>query len=351
MGRSRSGYSSYRGRRTLHDILKGVAILLLILVILFLGILFFAPEPLSLPQVSLPFSREETPDPGDISLVIQPAGAQEETPEETPPEETPPAMFALELPLEAVLDGSAPSQLEAAGANALILDMKNEEGQLGWISQQALAVRSGACAQADGINEALRQWNQGEIYTVARVCCFRDNTIPYYYNNMALRISGGNWRDELGLRWLNPGSADVHAYLASLCAELADLGFDEILLDSCGFPTQGRLDSITTQITAPSQAIEDFLSQVRTALEPYGTVLSVRTDEAALTGEDTLSGLTAACLEASADRLWLEENDGTAELLETAGITGGSQRLTRIVSALNPEENVPQAVFPEAREP
>lgn len=348
MGRGRGGYSSYRGRRTLHDILKGIAVLLLILVVLLLGVLIFAPEYLRIPQVSLPRFPAEAPDPGDISLVIQPAGSQEE--DAPPPEEAQPATVALELPLEAVLDASAPAQLKAAGANALILDMKNEEGQLGWVSRQTQAVQAGVCAQIDGVNEALRQWNQGETYTVARVCCFRDNTVPYHYNSMALRAGYGNWRDELGLRWLNPASADVQAYLAGLCAELAELGFDEILLDCCGFPTRGNLDAISAESVPAAETMEAFLSQVQAALAPYGTALSVWTEEAVFTGEDTRSGLTAACLETYAGRLWLACGDGAAETLSAAGITGAGERLVRIVSALDPEASGHQAVLSQARE-
>lgn len=338
MSRGRGGYSSYRGRKTIHDILKGVAILLLLLVVLLLGIVFFGPEHIGLPGgIPHPFLSQEPQDPGDISLVILPADSRQE---EAPPEETQAVLAAVELPLESVLDGTAPAQLEAARANALILNMKNEEGQLGWVSRQELAVLAGVSAQTGGINESLQQWNQGDTYTVARLCCFRDNSVPYYRNSTALRTVSGNWRDELSLRWLNPASADAQTYLAGLCAELAELGFDEILLECCSFPTQGRLDAISTKIDSETQAMEDFLSQVQAALEPYDTVLSIRTEAAALTGAEPLGGLTAACLETYAGRLWLAGDDAAA-----AGINGDGQPLVRIVPALEPESPDPQAVF------
>ncbi len=43
-----------------------------------------------------------------------------------------------------------------------------------------------------------------------------------------------------GQTWLDPTQETVQAYLIGLCRELADLGFDEILLTHCAYPTQGR---------------------------------------------------------------------------------------------------------------
>lgn len=360
MRRYRSGYGGYRGRRTLNDILKLIAVVLGTLVVLVLSGLFLGQNYIVFTDSGLrlewPFSQkgeEEPVPPDDVNVVVQPGSSQAEEPEEPeqPPVETP-MMAAAELSVNTVLDGTAPKKLEQAGANALILDMKDEEGKLGWISQQEIAVRAEVNAKADGINEALRVWNQGEVYTVARVCCFRDNTVPYQRNDLALRANYGNWRDELGLRWLNPDSADARAYLAGLCGELAQLGFDEILLDCYAFPAQGKRTAIVQsgsyQSGQFSQVTEAFLNEVRQAVEPYGTVLSVRADRAVLTGENADSGLTAAGLERGADRIWMTEDEGAPALpdvLSSSGITRPEERLVEVVSALSPEGKTPQAMF------
>ncbi|MEA4932966.1 MAG: putative glycoside hydrolase [Lawsonibacter sp.] len=361
MRRYRSGYGGYRGRRTLNDILRLVAIGLGVLVVLVLAGLFLGQNYIAFTdsglRLELPFLQQgegEPVDPGSVNVVVQPENAQPKEPEpepEQPPVEAP-IMAAVGLSVDAVLDGTAPQKLEQAGANALILDMKNEEGKLGWISQQEIAVRSEVNAKTDGINEALRAWNQGEVYTVARVCCFRDNTVPYQSNDLALRATYGNWRDELGLRWLNPDSTDARAYLAGLCGELAQLGFDEILLDCYAFPTQGRRTAIVQsgsyQSGQFSQVTEAFLDEVRQAVKPYGTVLSVQADRAVFTGENTDSGLTAAGLERGADRIWMTEDGGEPallDLLSSSGMTQPEKRLVEVVSALSAERKTPQAMF------
>lgn len=353
MARSRSGYSGYHGRRTLHDLLKRIAAVLAVLVALLLAGLFFGQEYIVYTdgglRLDLPFlAPEETPlpDPGDVSVVIRSQESQSEEPAEPIPEEEPP-MLARELPVEAVLDGTALQKLEEAGANALVLEMKDREGMLNWVSEQTGPYMEQVNAKPQGINESLVQWNQGDVYTVARVCCFRDNTVPYYQKSMAIRSSEGNWRDELGLRWMNPASEEARNYLAALCGELAGLGFDEILLEDWAFPAVGNLGAITWgEEPDRVRAEEEFLAQVEQALAPYGAKLSVRVEEDALTGES--GGQTAGLLEKYARRIWLAaEGAGLSPIEEwtAAGISSPEERLVVLESTLDGSKQQDQAVL------
>ena len=355
MGRAGRGYSSYRGRRTLNDILKWVALGLLVLVVAVVGCLMWWQEYIVFTDKGLefrpPFSLREEEDPegpGDVSVVIQPDQSGEEIPV-TEPEAA--GMRAVQLPVSALLEGTALGQLEQAGADALILEMKDQEGQLGWLSQQTYAQRAQVNAGAE-VNQILEQWNQGEVYTVALVCCFRDNTIPYFYNSTATRVTGGNWRDELGLRWLSPDSQEARDYLAALCGELAQLGFDEILLDCCSFPTQGNLQQITPSVSYQSgefdQTMGDFLAQVKEAVAPYGTILSLRMTRQNLIQNGVNGGLTAQVAEEYAQRIWMEEDGeqpSLVQLLTQAGISQGEERLVEVVTQLEEENFLPQGVF------
>ena len=152
---------------------------------------------------------------------------------------------------------------------------------------------------------------------------------------------------------MNPDSADARAYLAGLCEELAQLGFDEILLDSCAFPTGGNLGAIVQSGSYKSKdfarAVEDFLGEVRQAVEPYGTVLSLRVEQTVFTGGGVKSGLTGAGLERYADRIWMEA-DAAAEaslpgLLSDAGITRVAERLVELMPALSTDGKRAQAVL------
>jgi len=208
-----------------------------------------------------------------------------------------------------------------------------------------MAVSSGLNPGDAAVNETIRQWNQGEVYTVARVCCFRDNSLPYHRNSVALRATYGNWRDDLGLRWLNPNNAEAQAYLAALCGELAELGFDEIWLDCWGFPVRGELGSITGGegygVGAFEPAMASFLAQVRQAIQPYGAALALTMEREDLTIQGAASGRTATNLEFNADRIWAAEDGLTPtlpELMTQSGITRAEERLVRLVEELTPQE-------------
>lgn len=358
MRRSRSSYSGYRGRRTINDILRLIAIVLAVLVAVMIVSLFLGQSYIVFTdsglRLDLPFLQKMSPAPvdsGSISVVVQPSSSEPEEPVQLPEKEQS-EMLALQLPLGSILDDTAAQKLKQAGANALILNMKDENGQLGWVSRQDLAVQAGVNSKEAGVNEAMEAWNEGEVYTVARVCCFRDNTVPYQRNDVALRAGYGNWRDEQKMRWLNPDSADARAYLIGLCEELAELGFDEILLDCCGFPTQGKVNAIVKNGSYKSgqfsQTVETFLNEVYRALEPYGTVLSLRVQRAVLTGEDTGSGLTAVGLEKFAGRVWMAEDaeePSLVDLLAGAGVAQSEKRLVVVTDFLSGEEKNAQAVF------
>lgn len=339
MGRRGGGYSSYRGRRTFTDVLKVTAVVLGVLVLLLLAALWLlgrgredpgdAPAQSDQSDFSQPDASQADPAPPDASGEGTGDSSQQEQPQ------TEEAMRALELPVSAVTDGTAAALLEQAGANALVLTMKDTEGRLAWSTGQEPAASLGLGAGA-GINEQLRAWNQGEIYTAAVVCCFRDNSLPYHRNDLAMRAGYGNWRDELGLRWLNPASEGARDYLARLCGELAELGFDEIVLECPAFPTAGNVALMLTQGVDRAQAVSDFLARVRAAVEPYGTVISLRLDSGVLAGD---SGLSVE--ELGQSRIWMEAGSGESDpaaLLAQAGVTLGAEGLVEVVAAFDGRE-------------
>ena len=78
------------------------------------------------------------------------------------------------------------------------------------------------------------------------------------------------------LRWSSPASQAVQDYLVALMVELAQLGFDEILLDNWAFPTDGELGWIKADANYPADgrtaALEVFLEEVRAGLAEFPEV-------------------------------------------------------------------------------
>ena len=323
MGRANKDVGGYRGRRTATDVLRLIAIILGVLVVLAVAGMLYLQKYLVYtdegPKLELPPflqmlrgdhpSKEpggsaSLPDPGSVSVVVDPGGSGSEA----PPEEKK-AGFALQLAVDDVVSGAAAAQLDEAGAEALILEVKGQSGKLAWLSEQAVAKRSRANGSQEA-GDALRRWNQGDVYTVARVCCFRDDSAPYYHNAMALRQGQNNWRDELGLRWLSPANDRSQAYVAGLCGELAELGFDEIVLEQFSFPVRGKLDRINRGDSYDparfNAELEELLTQVQRAVEPYGagTVVSLRLTGDMLGEGSAASGVTPELLQRFGGRIW-----------------------------------------------
>lgn len=335
----RGGYDSYRGRSRFRTFLKVLIVLLLVLLVLAVGALLWLEPYIDYSaggiRIDLPFFRQEEPEPPSSAPVVVVTPEVQPTP--TPEPEEP--FRAVLLPNTALYDGTAGQQVAAAGANAAVFDMKADDGQLGYISQLELAVQAGTSAADPALNAAIQLLNSGDVYTVARVSCFRDNAVPRADRGLALHSSAGNWLDDGEYRWLSPANAEARQYVVGVCRELAELGFDEILLDNWSFPIRGETGRLLADENYPAEtlatALGTFLNEVEGALADYPEVrLSLTTTSAVANGtaEET-GGQTAALLE-QADRVLVYQGDGEAlpalgdtqvlPVLEQAGTAEGS---------------------------
>lgn len=343
-----NGYGSYRGRNRGRTALKVLIVILLIVLILVL-VGGFLLEPYLVytadgVRVELPFGQKDegTADAAPSStlpvIVV--------TPSPTPEPQT---FRAVTLPLTALTDGTAAAQAEAAGADAVIFDMKADDGTLAYVSNLEEAMTAGASASDPGLNDAIRTLTAGDLHVVARVSCFRDNTVPYYDNTTALRTAIGNWRDAENTRWLSPARASARSYVAGVCRELAGLGFDEILLDHPAFPTEadGTLSNLTVGEAYPADSLAEqvdlFYSEVRSALADYpATMLSIVSTPEVLSGSDSQSGQTAAQLAEYADRIWVQADEvqaaAGAAALTASGMENAEDRMVLLTDAL-PADN------------
>ena len=222
----RYGYDPYHGRsrgRTALKILIGVLLCLLVLAVA--ALLFLEPYihyTSDGVRVELPFfqGKGEEPDPPEDTTPLQ-LTTPSPSPTNTPEPET--DFRGVLLPAAALTDGTAQSQVDSNGGTAAIFSMKGTDGALGYQSQTTL----GTSSDQEGINEAIQTLNGGELYTVAWLSCFRDNTLPWNNRALGIHSNSGNWRDDESIRWSSPAVESVRTYVAQVCGELAGLGFDE----------------------------------------------------------------------------------------------------------------------------
>lgn len=335
------GYDPYRGRSPFRTILKIVAAALALILALAVAALFFL-EPYWVygpdgPHLQLPWEGQTppvstaSPSPSPTVVIVE-----TEAPSGTP-------LHAVALPQELLWDPAAvQEQVAAAGANAALFDMKGDDGLLGYTSSLELAQSAGVSGQDAGLNEAIAALNaQEDLYTVARVSCCRDNSMPRQRNDLAIRSSSGNWVDQEGTRWLSPSSQEARQYLSGVCLELAALGFDEILLDNAAFPTSGELERITQGGggDTASSVLAGFYAEVRqTVRDRYPDVrLSVTASGTALASSETdPSGQTPSLLASSGlDRIWVRDAADSSEIyqaLTQQGFSGGAAGLVSILA-------------------
>lgn len=318
---ARFGYHSYRGTSRGRKLAKTLFIVLVVL------LLFAAAGYLYLQRylvysadgvyLDLPFLRtDEKPAPNGDGTDLPPVQvAQPEKPETPPPPERPDRIRAVladpEALSEAGLSEPLRNRFAESGANTLILTMKAEGGSLGFFSQTELAVGAGVSQTDLAVNDAIRAAaKEPELWLVAKISCFRDNAIPKYKHKLSIMTgSGYRWYDTEYTGWMNPYSEEAQEYLIALAKELAELGFDEILLENCGFPVRGKVSYISYGANAStpfSDVIDDFLGRMEAALSEFPVAISVLTDaETVQNGKNPASGHTLALLTAKADRIYV----------------------------------------------
>ena len=268
----------------------------------------------------------------DVVVTVEPTPAPTPTPPPVPQYEP---IAAVTVTAAQLRDGSAAQRAANAGGNALVVEMKGANGKLAWQSQAGLAATLGANAADNKTAEAVRALAQdGGLYLVARVQCFKD---PRMANGRigTLMTRGGNiWYDRTGICWSSPASAQAADYLSALCLELADMGFDEILLERAGYPNFGEVYVLATGANRPEDLtvpVSAFLERISGELAERGVCLSVSTDETLLPGNPVNSGLTADVLAQHAGRVWLSGSAGAQQYTDLLTAAGMEDLDTRLV--------------------
>lgn len=343
--RNRYGYQEYRGRSRGRTVL--IFIIALLAVLLAAGTAFYLLVDIEYTPngmvIHWPWAQEsETPPPPtapppelpSVAVeVVEPSPTPEPTPTPTP-EPTYNPIAAVTVTTAQLRDGSAAQAVAAAGGNALVVEMKGIKGRLAWQSQAELAATLWANAADDRTAQAVRELAENtELYLVARVQCFRDPLMASSWVGTLMTRGGNLWHDAQGVGWSSPASRDAVDYLSQLCLELAEMGFDEILLDSAGYPDFGEVNVLATGDNRPEDRtvpVAAFWARLSEELAEKGTALSVQTTEDALRGDNAFSGATAANLARYAARVWLPapvKGSDYAAILSNVGLDNAAARI------------------------
>jgi len=169
--------------------------------------------------------------------------------------------------------------LQREGLTALELDVKEENGQVGF-SQPVVsfAKAAGATRNFYDLRRAVRLVHERGLYLVGRVVVFEDPLLSNARPDLAVRRTDGSvWRDAAGLGWANPYDRRVWRYNVDIAVAAAKAGFDEILFDYVRFPSDGDVAAAVyanSRRMARRDVVPAFLRYAAGRLRPLGARVS-----------------------------------------------------------------------------
>ncbi len=180
----------------------------------------------------------------------------------------------------ASIPGKLQQYAEEPGLNTVQLDIKDENGEVGFHRlAPALARRVGSAKRYYDPKRATTLLHRRGIYVVGRVVCFEDPILSEQRPDLAILTSGGAvWRNDAGLGWTNPYDKRVWDYNLEIAKAAVRAGFDEIQFDYVRFPSDGPIESAVfrgKRREAMSATIARFVHYAANRLRPMGARVSV----------------------------------------------------------------------------
>lgn len=202
--------------------------------------------------------------------------------------------------------------------DAAAVTLKDGSGKI-WFNSAAALPASVKTEEDTAAALAAVTGDQGMSHSIARLSCLLDPPAARAkVKDMGLMNTGGYiFYDQASNVWLDPAKKLTRDYVSALALEIADLGFDEILLTDLTYPTAGKLNKIAyTGSEDLSENIAGLVQAVRTALGEREILLSVELPEAVVSGTpDAVAGQDLAKLAPLADRIYAVTTASQAEAL------------------------------------
>lgn len=155
--------------------------------------------------------------------------------------------------------------------NAMVIDLKNDSGQVTYDSKVPLVNEIGANSNIiiRDISSTLQRLKEKNIYTIARVVVFKDPYLSKKKSQFAMTTHQGQvWHDNKGIAWVDPYKEEVWDYNLQIAREAAQLGFDEVQFDYVRFPENVKKVDAEVSFHNPkgwtkAQVIEAFLKKAK----------------------------------------------------------------------------------------
>ncbi|MEU7221451.1 putative glycoside hydrolase [Nocardia iowensis] len=181
--------------------------------------------------------------------------------------------------------------------NTVQLDIKDEDGVVGYDSQVPLARESGAAAGIYDAPAALRQLHDMGLRVVGRIVAFRDKTMAEWawhtgrHDWVIQNPAGQPYSSKYGpIAFTNFAHPEMRKYNIDLAVEAAKLGFDGIMYDYIRRP-DGALSQMhfPGSTESPTVSIAEFLRESRDPVRDAGADQSAAVFGIAVTRPDQIA--------------------------------------------------------------
>ncbi len=170
--------------------------------------------------------------------------------------------------------------------NALVIDVKGEDGRIRYASDVPWAREAGAVDPGKIMDmEAFLDRMESEgLYPIARIVIVKDEVLSWARPDLAVQDrSGGVWVDSRGQSWLNLHQRAVWKYAVDLAEEAVRMGFPEIQWDYVRFPDGRASDMERAHLpgddeAARTETVRAFLSYARQRLDGLGPDVHMTAD-------------------------------------------------------------------------
>jgi hypothetical protein len=180
----------------------------------------------------------------------------------------------------ASLPGRIDEYLSIPGLNTIELDIKDENGEVGFLSGAPPLSRTiGAAKAYYGPRQVVAKTRRKGAYLIGRLVVFQDPVLAEARPQLAIKTPDGSvWRTSAGHAWVNPYDKRVWAYNVAVARAAAKAGFDEIQFDYVRFPSDGDVSSAVfggQRKGANGWVIAAFVQYAANRLRPLGVRVSV----------------------------------------------------------------------------
>ncbi len=192
------------------------------------------------------------------------------------------------------------SLVETSELNAMVIDVKGDEGKISYRMESPLAKEIEATTNTiSDMANLVKTLKDKNIYLIARIVAFKDPYLAEKRQDLAIKNKDGSlFRDNNGEGWVNPYKQEIWEYLVEVAAQAAALGFDEIQFDYIRFSTGKGISDADFGEEAENKSKEDIITEftkyaceqlkplgVFVSADVYGTIINSSVD-AALVGQN-----------------------------------------------------------------